>query len=106
MINAFQLTCLIIFWVVGSAIVNNPDVAWVFANLHVIFDRFVFSRWYMICTHPTVVVLHMLVAPKLSTAYYYLFISTPFLNLFFLFFLLLLRLRSSRRPPVKQWSQQ
>ena len=71
MINAFQLTCLIIFWVVGSAIVTNPDVAWVFANLHVIFDRFVFSRWYMICTNPTVVVLHMMFAPEKSTIYYY-----------------------------------
>ena len=67
----FQIACLLVFTLYGYIIVSDELAAAIVANFHLLIDRFIFARWYLICTHPRVLAYHAIAMPKRSELFYY-----------------------------------
>lgn len=70
LITPFQLVCLLSFFLAGYIVVVDPLAAFIVANFHTIVDRFIFSRWYLLCTQPMILNLHVFMRPKASVRFY------------------------------------
>ena len=52
--NYYQACCLLVFTILGTAIIIDPVTQFVFANPFFIARRFFFALWYMFWTEPFV----------------------------------------------------
>ena len=52
--NYYQACCLLVFSILGTAIIIDPVTRFVFANPFFIARRFFFSLWYMFWTEPLI----------------------------------------------------
>ena len=71
MITDFQLCSLLLFGILGALVVIDPVAAFVIGNFHIILDRWIFSNWYLLVTHPYILAPHAILMPKRSAIYYY-----------------------------------
>ena len=69
-ITPFQVACLLVFSLAGYIVVVDPLAAYIVANFHIIVDKVIFSRWYLICTHPIILTFHVVMMPETSVRFY------------------------------------
>lgn len=66
----FQACCLLVFSILGTAILIDPVTSFVFANPFMIAKRFLFAVYYMAMTSPRVVYFLTMNWPMTSMGYY------------------------------------
>ena len=66
----FQTFCVLAFILVILAMERDPVVKFVVANPGFIVARIAFAHWYMVVTHPWVMIPHMRFLPVQSIIFY------------------------------------
>lgn len=69
--NYYQACCLLVFSILGTAIIIDPVTQFVFANPFVIARRFFFAMWYMFWTEPFVLIQFTQRFPMTAMEFYF-----------------------------------
>ena len=67
----FQACCLLIFSILGTAIIIDPVTKFVISNPIFVIRRIVFSMWYLFWTDPAVVIPFTRLCPVTAMEFYF-----------------------------------
>ena len=69
--NYYQACCLLVFTILGTAIIIDPVTQFVFANPFFIARRLLFAMWYMFWTEPCVLIQFTQRFPMTAMEFYF-----------------------------------